>query len=210
MRRPTATTGLNVGFQYPNQPTYTDAGKETYNLHDPALAKHYLAQAGYKGEPVVLLTNKDYTSMYNAALVMAEQLKAVGHQRAAESGGLADVDRDAAEAGFRLELFLHRLGHRALARADPDHAGAGAAQPGLFAEARPRGSGAGGRLPRHDACCRRPKAARRRSHACRSARWSRPMSLPFGSLTKVQAVRSNVKGFKPFRIPRMSNVWFAE
>ena len=34
-------------------------------------------------------------------------------------------------------------------------------------------------------------------------------ALPFGSLTKVQAVRSNVKGFVPFRIPRMSNVWFA-
>ena len=33
-------------------------------------------------------------------------------------------------------------------------------------------------------------------------------ALPFGSLTKVQAVRSNVKGFVPFRIPRMSNVWF--
>ena len=26
---------LNVGFQYPNKPDYTDAGKETYNLHDP-------------------------------------------------------------------------------------------------------------------------------------------------------------------------------
>jgi peptide/nickel transport system substrate-binding protein len=25
----------------------------------------------------------------------------------------------------------------------------------------------------------------------------------------VQAVRANVEGFKPFRIPRMSNVWFA-
>ena len=35
-------------------------------------------------------------------------------------------------------------------------------------------------------------------------------ALPFGSLTKVQAVRSNVKGFVPFRIPRMSNVWFDE
>jgi peptide/nickel transport system substrate-binding protein len=32
--------------------------------------------------------------------------------------------------------------------------------------------------------------------------------FPFGSLTKVQAVRSNVKNFKPFRIPRVSNVWF--
>ncbi len=34
-------------------------------------------------------------------------------------------------------------------------------------------------------------------------------TLPLGSLTKVQAVRSNVKGYVPYRIPRMSNVWFA-
>jgi peptide/nickel transport system substrate-binding protein len=33
-------------------------------------------------------------------------------------------------------------------------------------------------------------------------------ALPFGSFTKVQGVRSNVQGFVPFRIPRMSNVWF--
>jgi len=33
-------------------------------------------------------------------------------------------------------------------------------------------------------------------------------AVPFGSFTKVQGVRSNVQGFVPFRIPRMSNVWF--
>jgi peptide/nickel transport system substrate-binding protein len=33
-------------------------------------------------------------------------------------------------------------------------------------------------------------------------------AIPFGSFTKVQGVRANVKGFVPFRIPRMSNVWF--
>jgi peptide/nickel transport system substrate-binding protein len=51
----------------------------------------------------------------------------------------------------------------------------------------------------------------------RQAAWVRTQSivlekayaLPFGSLTKVQAVRSNVQGFTPFRIPRMSNVWFS-
>jgi peptide/nickel transport system substrate-binding protein len=35
----------------------------------------------------------------------------------------------------------------------------------------------------------------------------RVYAVPFGSLTKVQATRANVKGFKPFRIPRFSNVW---
>ena len=88
---------LNVGFQYPIQPDYTDAGKETYNLHDPALAKKYLAQAGYKGEPVVLLTDQDYQPMYNAALVMQQQLQGGRHQRAAEGDGLADIGADVAE-----------------------------------------------------------------------------------------------------------------
>jgi peptide/nickel transport system substrate-binding protein len=35
----------------------------------------------------------------------------------------------------------------------------------------------------------------------------RVYAYPFGALTKVQAVRSNVRGFVPFRIPRFSNVW---
>ena len=37
--------------------------------------------------------------------------------------------------------------------------------------------------------------------------FERVYALPFGSLTKVQATRANVKNFKPFRIPRFSNVW---
>ena len=69
---------LNVGFQYPNQPSYTDAGKETYNIKNAALAKEYLQKAGYTGEPVILLTNQDYAPMYNSALVMQQQLQAVG------------------------------------------------------------------------------------------------------------------------------------
>jgi peptide/nickel transport system substrate-binding protein len=35
----------------------------------------------------------------------------------------------------------------------------------------------------------------------------RVYAVPFGSYTKVQAVRADVLGFVPFRIPRMSNVW---
>jgi peptide/nickel transport system substrate-binding protein len=34
--------------------------------------------------------------------------------------------------------------------------------------------------------------------------------IPFGSITLIEAIRSNVKGFKPFRIPRVSNVWFEQ
>jgi len=40
---------LNVGFQYPNQPDYTDAGKETYNLHNPELAKNTSPRLAIRG-----------------------------------------------------------------------------------------------------------------------------------------------------------------
>ncbi len=162
---------LNVGFQYPNQSTYTDAGKATYNIHDPARAKQYLQQAGYKGEPITLLTNKDYTYMYNASVVMAEQLKDAGI-----NAQLKVVDWPTAvamrqKADFGLELFLHRLGHRTFAGADPDHAGAGAAESGLFAEARAVRPRPGRRLQGHEHAADggRP-AGRVRAHAETNAR----------------------------------------
>ena len=69
---------LNVGFQYPNQPTTPMPARRPTTCTMPTLAKKYLAQSGYKGEPVVLLTDKDYAPMYNSALVMQQQLQAVG------------------------------------------------------------------------------------------------------------------------------------
>ena len=69
---------LQVSFQYPGTPYFTDAGKEFYNQHNADLAKKLLKDGNYKGEEIVLLTNSDYDWMYTEGLVMAEQLKAVG------------------------------------------------------------------------------------------------------------------------------------
>ena len=68
----------NFGFQTQNRTVYSDSGKELFNLKDPDKAKQLLEEAGYNGEELVLLTNKDYTTMYNAALVMQAQLQAIG------------------------------------------------------------------------------------------------------------------------------------
>jgi peptide/nickel transport system substrate-binding protein len=198
---------LNVGFQYPNQPTYTDAGKETYNLHDAALAKQYLEKAGYKGEPLILLTNKDYTSMYNAALVMAEQLKAIG-----VNAQLKMVDwptsiamRQKWDSGWN--FFFTGWGTepslgvvptmQVLVPSNPVYIPKpGAEDPELAADFKDMLS-----LPTPEG--RQAAFARMQKHTLENV-----YVLPFGSLTKVQAVRSNVKGFRPFRIPRVSNVWF--
>ena len=70
---------LNVGFQYPEpgRTTRMPARRPTTS-RIPTLAKKYLAQSGYKGEPVILLTNKDYPAMYNSSLVMQQQMQAIG------------------------------------------------------------------------------------------------------------------------------------
>lgn len=198
---------LNVGFQYPGRASYTDAGKETYNIKNPELAKKYLKEAGYKGEPVILLTNKDYTSMYNAALVMSEELKAVGINAkldvvdwptSLQRNEKADTGWNFFFTGWGTQPALGALATMKFFAPptsiaykpkdnipDPDIAAAWNDMVIL-----PTAEG------RQAAFARMQKIALEKVYA-----------IPFGSLTKVQAVRSNVKGFKPFRIPRFSNVW---
>ncbi len=61
----------------------------------------------------MLLTNKDYPSMYNAALVMSEQLKAVGINAQLKVVDWPTSVNMALKPDTGLELLLHRLGHAA-------------------------------------------------------------------------------------------------
>jgi peptide/nickel transport system substrate-binding protein len=198
---------LNVGFQYPNQPDYTNAGKETYNLHDPELAKKYLARAGYQGEPVVLLTNKDYPPMYNSALVMQQQLQAVGinaQMKVVDWPTSVQMALNTTEGwnfhftGWGTQPALGGLATmQFLVQPNATYKPQGGKDdPDLLAawndmNTMPTAEG------RQEAFARMQKLVLERVYA-----------LPFGSFTKVQAVRSDVNGFVPFRIPRMANVWF--
>lgn len=200
---------LNVGFQFPNQPSFTDAGKETYNINDAARAKQLLAQSGYRNQPVVLLTNRDYPSMYNAALVTQQQLQAIGI-----NAQLRVVDwptsvqmAQRSDAGWNFFFtgwgtqpalgalatmqFLVSPGAQYRPKDDVD-------DPDVLAAWRDMNN-----LPtaegRQEAFARMQKLILERVYA-----------LPFGSLTKVQAVRANVRNFAPFRIPRFSNVWLEQ
>jgi peptide/nickel transport system substrate-binding protein len=200
---------LNVGFQYPNQPDYTNAGKETYNLHDPELAKKYLLQAGYQGEPVILLTNKDYPPMYNSALVMQQQLEAVGinAQMKVVDWPTSVQMMQNTTAGWNFHFTgwgtQPALGPLAVMQqlVQPNAAykpEGGKDDPEVLAawndmNILPTPEG------RQEAFARMQKLVLERVYA-----------IPFGSYTKFQAVRSNVGGFVPFRIPRMSNVWLSQ
>ncbi|WP_368653150.1 ABC transporter substrate-binding protein [Ornithinibacillus sp. 4-3] len=56
----------------------TDAGKEFYNQHDLDKAKQLLEESDYNNEELRVLTTRDYPQFYNIAVVMEEQLKAIG------------------------------------------------------------------------------------------------------------------------------------
>jgi peptide/nickel transport system substrate-binding protein len=47
-------------------------------MRDPDLAREFLEEAGYDGEPVRLLTNNEYQDMYNTALILQQQLEDIG------------------------------------------------------------------------------------------------------------------------------------
>jgi peptide/nickel transport system substrate-binding protein len=198
---------LNVGFQYPGQAFYSDAGKETYNVKNPELAKKYLAQSGYKGEPVILLTDKDYSAMYNAALVMQQEMQAIGINAQLKVVDWPTSANMALKPDTGWNLFYTGWGTQPAL-------GAPATmqvfvQPGAVFMPKDRQDDPElltawnemNSLPtlegRKEAFARMQKFALEQVYA-----------LPLGSLTKVQAVRSNVKGYVPYRIPRMSNVWF--
>ena len=63
----------------------TDAGSEYYNQKDTEKAKELLAEAGYNNEPIILVTTPDYAEMYNATLVVQEQLRQAGFNAEVES-----------------------------------------------------------------------------------------------------------------------------
>ncbi|MDO4313374.1 MAG: ABC transporter substrate-binding protein, partial [Eubacteriales bacterium] len=77
---------LNAGWCVPTDAQWgTDAGADYYNQQDTEKAKELLEEAGYNNEPIILVTTEDYAEMYNATLVVNEQLKQAGFNSEVET-----------------------------------------------------------------------------------------------------------------------------
>jgi peptide/nickel transport system substrate-binding protein len=197
----------NPGFQHAGQGAYTDAGKETYNRHDPELAKKLLADADYQGEPVTLLTSEAYPAMYNAALAVQQQLQAIGinaRMKVVDWHALVQMAAQTTE-GWNLQFTAWgtqpALGPLSVMRffVQPNAVykpQGGQDDPDVLA-AWTEMNLAPVQAVRQDAFARMQTLVLERVYA-----------LPFGSVAKVQGVRTDVDGFVPFRVPRLYNVWF--
>lgn len=66
---------LQPSLWFPSSPWYNDAGSELYNIHDVERAKRLLADSGYNGEEIIMVTNRNYDNMYKTIVTAAEQLR---------------------------------------------------------------------------------------------------------------------------------------
>jgi len=69
---------VDPGLCFKEQFWHSSEGAELYNQKNPEKAKQLLAEAGYKGQEIIILTNSDYDYMLKAATVTQAQLKAIG------------------------------------------------------------------------------------------------------------------------------------
>ncbi|HEX2942524.1 MAG TPA: ABC transporter substrate-binding protein [Rhodopila sp.] len=199
---------LNPGLQFPEKHADSTAGKDTYNLKDPDLARKYLAQAGYRGEPVVLLTNRDYPSIYNAALTMQQELQAVGinaQMKVVDWPTSAQMWMNTTQgwniffSGWGTQPALGPLATMQLL-----------VQPN--AAYKPKdGQDDPDLLAAWQAMTTKPTVAGRQKAFAQMQQLvlDRVYAIPFGVLGTVQATRADVQGFVPFRVPRMANVWLS-
>ncbi len=194
---------LQPGLQYPGNPYYTDAGKQYYNVNDPARARALLREANYQGQELVIVTNNSFTSMYNAAVVMTEQLRAIGMRVRMDVFDWATAVARRQDAASWNVWFT---GQGTGPAVGPFTATIEVVSPSNL-QVVPD--------PTLDAIyadlVNKPTEAERKQAFARFQErvYEQVHFLKFGDLTKVQAARANVQGFVPYRIPRFWNVSLA-
>lgn len=192
---------LQPGLQYPGNPYYVKNGEALYNAKDPKKAAALLKEAGYKGEELVIITNSSYQSMYKAAQIVSEQLKAIGLKVRVDVFDWATAmnhrsNKDAWNLWFTGQGTGPSVGpFSAMKDVVSPQNNQFVADPTLdklFAELV---SGAS-------------FEARKTTFGKFQERvYDQVLFLKFGDLIRKQAARANVKGFVPYRIPRLWNVW---
>jgi len=195
------TYTLQPGLQYPGNPYYVTDGKELYNAKDPKKAAALLKEAGYKGEELVIITNSSYQTMYKAAQVVSEQLKAVGFKVRVDVFDWATAlnrrrDKEAWNLWFTGQGSGPAAGpFSALKDVVSPQKNQFIADPEIDKLFTEMVSGATFEA-------RKATFGKFQAHV-----YDQVLFLKFGDLHRKQAARSSIKGFAPYRIPRMWNVW---
>ena len=195
--------GLNHGWQYPGT-TYDagDIGKNLYNLGDAARAKALLQEAGYKGEPFSILTDSNTPEHGKSAVVIAEQLKAVGINAVINQVDwptalkirLQDTGWNGWTLVMGIEPYMGPVAVVSTLSGPTTHF----RQPDAKLDELYQELITGKSVEERQATFKKIQARLYELNAI----------IKIGDVGLAQATRSNVKGFKTFRFPRLYDVWF--
>ena len=193
---------LNHGWTYPNS-IYNvgDIGANYYNQGDVERAKALLAEAGYTNEEFSILTDNSIPFHGRSAVVIAEQLKAAGINAV-----INQVDwptalnlrmQDTGWNGWTLTMGIEPyLGPAAivstLTGARPHFVTNDPALDALYLELIAGAT---------------PEARKETFAKIQEQLYTNFGIIKLGDTGQLQATRSNVKGFKTFRFPRVYDVW---
>jgi peptide/nickel transport system substrate-binding protein len=193
---------LDHAFNYPESQYFNETiGKAVYNQANPAKAKQLLAEAGYAGEEIVIITTSQIALVKAQAEVVAEQLKNAGMKvRVAVFDTPGYIARAQQPDGWSIYIgefgLAPSIGPYGLPNfwtgpknwqklADP-------ALDGYFKDLKTKTTLA------------ERKAAVDKFYERVT---DQVYAIKLGDNGLLQAVRSEVKNFKPYRVPRAWGVW---
>lgn len=193
---------LTHGWQHPGTPYHVgDIGKDRYNVGNVERGRQLLKESGYKGEELLIFTDSQFKNHRDTAVTAAEQLKKIGLNvnvkvtdwPTALAGTAKKEGWNAWPLMFGIEPYEGP--YNTVSFWWGDKARIQVNDPVI--------DSAYQRLTTSPALSERQKAFA----DFQKQMYDQAYVIKVGDVGIYQATRSNVQGYRPYRIPRMWDVW---
>jgi peptide/nickel transport system substrate-binding protein len=194
---------MTHGWQHPGTPYHAgDLGKDRYNVNNVERARALVKESGYKGEELVIWTDSQFKNHRDVAVTAAEQLKKLGINATVKvTDWPSALAGTAKPEGWNAWPLMFGI--------EPYEGPYNTASFWWGEKARiqvndPAIDAAYLKLTGSPALADRQKAFA----DFQKQMFDQAYVIKLGDVGIYQATRANVRGYRPYRIPRMWDVWF--